>query len=322
MILIDIINILRKSKKVFIMPHISVDGDGLGSSLALGLALEKIGTSVEVWLEEDVPNVYNFLPGSKLVKVYNSESNLPGEGIGTVVALDAGDLSRLGKRVEIFNNAEITINIDHHNTNDQFAQYNFVNVTSSSVGEILYQLIKMMGIEFDTDIATCLYVAISTDTGGFRYSNTTSVTHQIAGDLLNSGVNVAEVSQEIFDTVSYEKVMLMGAAINSLELFENGRIAFITISDDVMKSTGAKEEECDGIVNIGRNIRGVEVAVMVRSRTDGEVKVNLRSNSYVDVSEIAKRYSGGGHKRAAGCTVKGNSEDIKSKLLDDIRKVL
>ncbi|HHV98125.1 MAG TPA: bifunctional oligoribonuclease/PAP phosphatase NrnA [Clostridiaceae bacterium] len=322
MILIDIINILRESKKVYIMPHVSVDGDGLGSSIALGLALEKIGTSVEVWLEEDVPSVYSFLPGSKLIRVYNGEVDLPREDIGTVVALDAGDLARLGKRVEIFNNAEITINIDHHNTNDEFAQYNYVNVTSSSVGEILYQLIKMMGIEFDRDIATCLYVAISTDTGGFRYSNTTSVTHQIAGDLLNSGVNVADVSQKVFDTVSYEKVMLMGAAINSLELFENGKIAFITISDDVMMSTGAKEEDCDGIVNIGRNIRGVEVAVMMRSRSDGELKVNLRSNSYVNVSEIAKLYSGGGHKRAAGCTVKGNIEDIKSKLLDDIRKVL
>jgi len=322
MVLIDIINVLKKSKKVIIMPHVSVDGDGLGSSLALGLALEKIGTSVEVWLEEDVPNVYSFLPGSHLVNVYNGEGELSGECTGTVVALDAGDLPRLGKRVEIFNNAGITINIDHHGTNDGFAQYNYVNVNSSSVGEILYQFIKMMGIEFDTDIATCLYVAISTDTGGFRYSNTTSITHQIAGDLLNSGVNVAEVSQRIFDTVSYEKVMLMGAAINSLEFFENGKVAFITISDDVMKSTGAKEEDCDGIVNIGRNVREVEVAVMIRSRSDGEMKVNLRSNSYVDVSEIAKTYSGGGHKRAAGCTVKGNIEDIISKLLDDIRKVL
>lgn len=322
MILIDIINVLKESKKVIIMPHVSVDGDGLGSSLALGLALEKIGTSVEVWLEEDIPSVYSFLPGSYLVKVYKGESDLSCECIGTAVALDAGDLPRLGKRVEIFNNAEITINIDHHSTNDEFAKYNFVNTNASSVGEILYQLIKMMGIEFDMDIATCLYVAISTDTGGFRYSNTTSVTHQIAGDLLNSGVNVAEISQKIFDTVSYEKVMLMRAAINSLELFENGKVAFITISDDVMKSTGAKEEECDGIVNIGRNVKGVEVAVMIRTRNDGEVKVNLRSNSYVDVSEIAKLYSGGGHKRAAGCTVKGNIEEIKSKLLGDIRKVL
>ncbi len=322
MILIDIINVLKESKKVIVMPHVSVDGDGLGSSLALGLALEKMGISAQIWLEEDIPFMYSFLPGSHLVKVYDGDSNAFGEGIDTVVALDTGDLPRLGKRAEVFNKAEITINIDHHNTNDEFAQYNFVNVNSSAVGEILYQLIKMMGIRFDKDIATCLYVAISTDTGGFRYSNTTSVTHQIAGDLLNSGVNVAEISQKIFDITSYEKVKLMGAAINSLELFENGKVAFITISDDDMKSTGAKEEECDGIVNIGRNIRGVEVAVMIRPRSNGEIKVNLRSNSYVDVSEIAKLYSGGGHKRAAGCTVTGSSEEIKAKLLDDIRKVL
>lgn len=321
MILIDIINRLKESGKVIIMPHISADGDGLGSSFALGLALERSGINVEVCLEENVPHIYSFLPGQHLVRIVEDEG-LPDEGAYTVVALDTGDLARLGNRADIFKSAELTVNIDHHSTNDEFAQYNFVNTNSSAVGEIVYQLVKMMGIKFDAAIATCIYVAIATDTGGFRFSNTTPITHQIAGDLVNSGVNVSEVSQKIFDTVSYEKVKLMGAAINSLELIQDGKIALITITDGIMKSTGAMEEECDGIVNIGRNIRGVEVALMLRQKSNGEVKINFRSNSYVDVSEIAKIYSGGGHKRAAGCTVKGNLDDIRLNVLNAIRKVL
>lgn len=318
MVLDKIISVLNSSERIAILPHISADGDAIGSSLALALALEKIKRKAVVILEEAIPYVYGFLPGSRLAEVYTSDNSR----YDTVIALDTGDLGRLGYRKALFDNAKFTINIDHHNTNTEFAFNNFVSTQSSAVGEIIYKMIKMMGIEPDKDIFTCLYVAIATDTGGFRFSNTTPLTHMIISDLISSGINVAEVSQKIFDSTSFEKVKLIGAAARLLELAENGRIAVIAVTNDVIKQSGAREEDCEGIINIGRNIRGVEVAVMLRQWENGEIKVNLRSNSHVDVSAIAGLYKGGGHKKAAGYIIKSSLDDAKNKLLNDIREVL
>lgn len=318
MILDNIISILKSADRIAILPHLSVDGDGLGSSLALGLILGKLGKKTAVFLEENIPSVYDFLPGLELV----AADPPAGCTFDVAVALDTGDPGRLGRRADIFNAAGITVNIDHHTTNSQFAFYNYVDIKASSVGEIVYQLIKMMGQDMDADIATCLYVALATDTGGFKYSNTSALTHQVAADLINSGVNVADVSQRVFDATSLEKTRLVGLAINSLELLEHGKVAFVTLTDKMVKETGAGEEDFDGIVNIGRNINGVEVAAMFREKDCCEVRVNLRSNVFVDVSAIARTFSGGGHKKASGCTVQGSLEEVKSKLLEAIRQAL
>lgn len=313
-----IVSILKESDKIVILPHVSADGDALGSCLALAMALGKLGKKPKVLLEEDIPYVYGFLPGREMAEVFTSGHDT----FNTAVALDTGDLDRLGVRRSVFESAAVTVNIDHHNTNTEFGFHNYISAGSSAVGEIMYQMIKMMGLVPDTDIATCLYVAISTDTGGFRFSNTTSLTHQIISDLINAGVKVAEVSQKIFDSASYEKVKLTGAAISRLEIFESGKVALMSLDNDLIKKTGAKEEDCDGIINVARNIRGVEVAAMLRQWDNGEIKVNLRSSSYVDVSAIAGLYKGGGHKRAAGYITGGSLEDSKNKLLKDIREVI
>ena len=318
MVLDSILSVLNNSNKIAIFPHVSADGDAIGSSLALALTLEKLNKSVVVLFEEEIPAIYSFLPGNHLAMVYTTDNTC----FDATVALDTGDSGRLGTRRTVFENARNTVNIDHHNTNSEFAFHNFVNTSSSAVGEIIYQMIKMMKQELDTDIATCLYVAITTDTGGFRFSNTTSLTHLIISDLISNGINVAEVSQKVFDSTSYEKVKLMGVAINSLELVEQGKVAFIVVTNDEIKKTGAEEEDCDGIINIGRNIRGVKVAAMLRQWNNGEIKVNLRSNNNVDVSAIATLYHGGGHKKAAGYITKDNLSEAKKKLLNDIKEAL
>ena len=314
----NIISILKEAESIAILPHISLDGDGLGSSLAFACALGKLNKHGTVYLEEAIPHIYSFLPGSQQVRFYEGEP----PKVDVAVALDSGDIERLGKRAAIFNNAGITVNIDHHQTNSMFAAHNYVQTGASAVGEIIYQFIKMMGLELDEKIATCLYVAIVADTGGFRFSNTTATTHQIAADLISNGVNVSEISRKVFDSVSREKVKLMGAAINSLELFEEGKVAFIAVTKEMIGSVGASDEDCDGIVNIGRSINGVEAAVMLKERDNGEIKVNLRSNSYVDVAAIAGMFSGGGHKRAAGCTIKREISEAKKMILNEIVKVL
>lgn len=314
----EIIASMKGAEKIVILPHVSADGDALGSSLALALALKKLDKNPVIYLEEEIPLIFNFLPGKEFIRIFDGNS----EDSDLVMALDTGDRERLGKRIELFNRAGYTINMDHHPTNTEFANLNLVKTGAAATGEMIYQIIKMMGLEFDKDIAVCLYVAVVTDTGGFRFGNTTTLTHQITADLLNYELDVANISQILFETSSLSKIKLMGMAIDNLEVLEDGKVAFMTITDEMIKSSGAKDEDCDGLVNIGRNIGDVEVAVLMRQRADGEFKMNFRSKNYVDVSEIANKLSGGGHKRAAGCTVKGDMKDIKELILKEIKKVL
>jgi len=335
----EIINAIRKANRIAILPHVSADGDALGSSLALGLALKRIGKDIRVYIEEKIPMIYDMLPGQDMLVVYGNgciadaddESgsiDCRGEKDGNnmafdlAIAIDTGDVERLGKRVSIFDTAQNSVNIDHHHTNTEFAGINYVDTQASAVGEIVYQLIKDMGLEMDADISTSLYVAISTDTGGFRYSNTTPATHRIAADLVNNGIDVAEISQKVFDSTTFSKVRLMGETISSLELLNDGKVAFSAITKDKMEKLGATEEDCDGLVNIGRNIVGVEVSVFLRQKQDGSVKANLRSKNYVDVAAVAKMFGGGGHKRAAGFTSEEGIEDVRDKVLNVIGEML
>lgn len=314
----EIIKAIERAESIAILPHVFADGDALGSSIALTLALRQLGKNVKVYIEEEIPHTFNFLPGKEYVEVFKGQA----EEFDLILILDTGDLARLGRRIDIFNKNDLTINIDHHTTNTEFASINHVKTTAAAVGEIIYQLIKRMGINIDENISTCLYVAIATDTGGFRYSNTTALTHQITADLINNGVDVSKISQLVFETIPYKKVKLMGVAIETIEILEKGKLAFITVTEEMMKKTDASEEDCDGLVNIARNIEGVEVAILIRQRSDNEFKINFRSQNYVDVSAIASKYSGGGHRKAAGCTLKGNIEEIKQMLNKDVREVL
>ena len=334
MTLHDIISALKKSKSIIILPHISADGDALGSGLALALALKRQnrgnGKDIKLYIEEAIPRMYSFLPDREIVEVYSDKHRTPVKNADnnitdvyeTVIAIDTGDMERLGKRAEIFNNAELKINIDHHATNTLFGNINYVNEEASATGEIIYQLIKMMGSDIDRDIALCLYVAITTDTGGFRYSNTTPLTHLITSDLIGYGINIADVSFRVFDSISEGKLKLMGMAINSLELYEQKKIAFITVTEKMIEEAGAVEEESEGLVNLGRNINTVEVAALFKLKPNDEIKISMRSNSYIDVSKIASRYNGGGHKKAAGCTIMGNLNDVRNLILKELIEAL
>lgn len=321
MLLNKIILTIKEAKKIAILPHINMDGDALGSCLAMTLALKKLGKDVVVLFEEDIPHTYNFLPGKQLGKVY--DDSLKGrEKYDVVISIDSSDIERLGKRVEVFKSSPITINIDHHGTNTEFAFYNHVEAGAAAAGEIIYRVIKMMGVDMDIDIATCLYVAIVTDTGSFKYSNTKAISHIIVAELIDTGVDVADLSVRIFDNMKLEKLRLMGKAVENIEFFENGKIGLIFLDSQLLNLVGATDEDCDGIVSMLRNIEGVEVAVLARQKKDGLIKVSLRSKLYADVASVAGLFKGGGHTRAAGFSFQGNFGDIKEALLKDIREIL
>lgn len=314
----EIVKLIAQAGGIAIFPHVSADGDAIGSSLALALALKNAGKKVIVYLEENIPTVYRFLPGIELACFYDTQD----EVMDINIALDTGDVGRLGTRGDAFFEAPCTINIDHHVTNTKFALLNFVDDMSASTGEIVYTLLKKLKFGIDRDIAACLYTAVSTDTGGFKYSNTTSETHRIASELLATGIDIGELSQRIFDNTTYTKLKLTQKAIELLELHENAKLAAVAISQADLQATGAKDEDCDGIVNIGRSIEGVEVSVLVKEKNAEEVRVNLRSKTHVDVSEVAAAFGGGGHKRAAGCTVKGSLQEVKEQMIKVLKEKL
>ncbi|WAM32613.1 DHH family phosphoesterase [Caldicellulosiruptor naganoensis] len=309
-----IINCLLNSDRIAIVSHENPDGDCIGSMLALYLALTKKGKETRMFLKNNVPKNLSFLPAADKIEVKEEIY----EVFDVLVLLDTGELERTGIK-NVQNCYKKLINIDHHITSEGIGDYYYINSSAAATGEIIYQLVKLMGIDNDKDIATCLYTSIFTDTGGFRYSNTTSVTHQIAGDLINMGIDFVYIINKVFDEMSLSKFNLLRDALQTLELFENNRVAFLTITREMFEKNNASRDETENIINFAKNIEGVEVAALFIEE-DGRIKVSLRSKYYVDVAAISKDFGGGGHPRAAGFSI--NSSDIsqiKKRLLQRLK---
>lgn len=311
--LMRIAETLVNSKSVVLLPHINADGDALGASLALGLALSGMGKEVDILVEEPVPSNLDFLPGQELIK------KNPDKKYDVAVNIDNGDIARLGKRVIYFNQANIKLSIDHHATNKVEADYSYIDVKSSATGEIIYDLITMyLKKKITKDIALCLYTAIVTDTGGFRYTNTTSRTFEISAELLKLEIDFPYVIKKVFDMVSQTKLLLMKQTMNSLLFYEDGKLAISYITKEDIDGLSVMSDDYEGLVNIGRNINDVEVSLFLREEAKGEFRGNLRSNNHVDVSKIAEKFNGGGHKRAAGFNIKGELDDVIKALCEEI----
>lgn len=310
--------VIQSGSNFAILPHVRADGDCIGSSFALLLALRKLGKSAKVILEEDIPQIYSFLPGD-YIKFEDLPANTKFE---ITICLDSGDEERINRRMKLVNESKTSINIDHHITNTKYAQYNYIDTYSSATGEIVYEAIKQLGAEIDEEIATNLYVAIATDTGGFRYGNTTSKTHSIAAKLLQANIDIAKINRKIFETVTLAKLKLISMVANRLELHANGKIAVIAISRELILEAGANEDDVDGLSSLPRTIEGVEVGVLLTEKGHGNTKVSFRSNEYIDVSKVAAFFNGGGHKRASGCTLETDIETAKEKILAVVKEIM
>jgi len=318
MILSDIVKHLMQNDNIGIISHVTPDGDALGSSAALGLALERLGKRVVVLRNDRLPSKYSFLPGSHLAV----DCEKAPFKTDILVALDCGDLERLGSGVRHYEAAGTVINIDHHLSNTMFGNLNLVDTSAAATAEIVYRIIKLMGIEVDLDIATCLFTAIAADTGCFRYDNTTIITHGIAGELISTGVKSSEICRRIYNLRTLEQTKMLGRAIDSIKLYHGGKTAVMRITKQMMQETNCGQEDLEGVIEFARDIEGVEIAALLRETDDGEIKVGLRSNEYADTSEIAASFNGGGHRKAAGYTVGGPMDTAMETLLDRIEKVL
>ncbi len=310
-----IIKTMEESNNIVILSHAAPDGDSLGSSLALYNYLLEHNKQVTVIVDDEVPHIYKFLKGAdKIERVgYADDFDL-------AVVVDSSDAERLGKTDRYLANKKI-INIDHHLSNSKFGTYNIVDSKASATAEIIYEIFESQNIVMSKDIAECIYVGIVTDTGQFQYSNTTSKTHRITESLLNKGVEPAQIFKLVYQNNTKGKTKLIAYAINSLEFYCEDRISSMVLTKDDYLSVGATDEDTEGIINFGRDIISVELAILFKESSENKVKVSFRSKNKIDVNILAGEFGGGGHKSAAGATIIGKMEDVKKSVLDKAFKL-
>lgn len=315
MTLDNIVEEINKANTIAILTHESPDGDAMGSSLAMYNALKDMGKSPDVIIPE-YSRIFEFLPGTEniLKEPKYDEYDL-------AIALDCGDLKRLNGFTNVFEDAKTTISIDHHSMNPMFADFNYVNPVSPACCQILVIVLEYLNIKITKEIGTCLLTGIITDTGGFKYSGVSAETFEFAAWLLNSGVNVSEIYKKVLQIKTRANYELSKIAMNKMEFLEDDKITFTYVTLEEQANVGNEEGAHEGIVEIGRDIEGVEISIFLREAEDG-YKVSLRSNEYINVADVCLMFGGGGHPRAAGCKIQGSPEQIKIKLVNEIKKEL
>ncbi len=317
MTLDNIIEEIKKAEKIVILTHETPDGDAIGSSLAMRVALKQLGKNPDVIIKE-VPKIFDFLPGREEIK-----ENSDIEKYDLAISLDCADFKRLVGN-EYFENAKQTIVIDHHGSNKMYSDINFINPVSPACCQILIGMFQYFNINIDKELGTCILTGIITDTGGFRYSGVTPETFEFTADLLQKGVNVSDIYKRVLDTKTKSNFELMKRTIDRMEFLQDGKVTFTYITNKDLEEVNAGIGDHEGLVEIGRDIEGVEVSVFIRQREDDEnlYKVSMRSNDYVNVSDVCLMFSGGGHEKAAGAIVQGDIEQVKQKVMNELEKVL
>lgn len=311
-------NIILSQGTCLIIPHQSPDGDCLGSSYTLSHFLERHQIKHHIIMDDVIPSNYTFLKKDNMLKSTDIEDD---QRFDYAIILDTSSLDRIGVSKSVLEKCDSMIVIDHHKTNSFFGDTNIVEMVSS-VGELLYNLYTEIGYVIDQEDAIGLYTSIVTDTGEFRYSNTTNKTLQVAAKLFETGFDFESCSREIFSNQPLEKVVLKSSSLSNIELYGNKQVALMIVSQEMLKQYNCDMFHSDGIVEAGRDISGIEVSVLLKEIDSSTVKVSMRSKSFLDVAEISLVFNGGGHNRAAGCTINAPLMEAKQLIIKEIERRL
>ena len=316
-----VINCIKKYKVFLITAHQNLEGDALGSEIAFYRLLKKIGKSVIIVNQDSTPQEYTWLPSVEFIKEYRHNMKLK---FDVLVMLDCSQKTRCGDIANLAKSGQPIINIDHHVSNTKFGNVNWLLPEASSTAEMIYQLYKSMHINIDVDTAKALYVGILTDTGSFRYINTSSFTHRAAAELLECNLNVSKIYRNIYGSISFSDMSLLPKILSTLERDASGKIIAFRIKQSLIKGKKICFDLTDNVLSFGRLIRGSEVCLLFKEQQDQvkQIRVNLRSQGKVDVNRVAKFFGGGGHKTAAGCTIKGSLQTVKRKVINKIKEQL
>lgn len=304
---------IAKNRTFLITTHESPDGDAVGSTLALAGYLRGLGKEVTLYYRDPFPDIYTFLPLADTV-----QSAIPEGRYDICFVLDVGELARAGKELAEFRGIDKFINIDHHLHCDRFGAINLIDSEACATGALIYRIIRAAGHEIDYAIALCIYTAVISDTGSFRYSNANPEAFAIAGEMVATGVNAWHVAEKLYERQPRQRLALLALALATLEVSSCGDYASLTVTLDMYGKSGANPELTDGFVNYPRSIRGVEVAIFFREIEHGLFKVGFRSKGTADVSALATAFGGGGHHNAAGCTIPGVFAEVRKKVYNHL----
>lgn len=318
---IDLKSLLKKihnAQTFLIATHENPDGDGIGSILALAEGLKQLGKKTTLYIKDPVPKMYHYLPGYKKIKQALPQKTQ----FDLSFLVDLGELERVGQDFINCSGRNETISLDHHAKGEHNADFNFCLPKQASSGEVIYKILNGLKVKFTKSMATCIYTAMVTDTGSFKYSNTTQETFAIAAELMKQNIDVWEVALNCFESSSQARMEYLKRTLNTLEVHKSGKIAWVVMSLKNLKQSGAKPDEAEGFINYPRSLEGVEVALAFKEIEKNFYKISFRSKNYVDVAAIANIFGGGGHIRASGCKIKGSFKEVQSKLLKEIVKKL
>jgi len=304
----QVVELIESKRRFAITSHIRPDGDSLGSSLGLYWLLRALDKEVEVIMRDPVPHAYQQLPGAQDVKVVPAVD----PSYHAVFVIECSDISRPGL---IDLEKQAVVNIDHHSTTALFGTINWIDSTASAVGEMIYNLCKATGVRVTKEIAECVYTALITDTGSFHYSNTTERTFKVASELVRTGVKPAKTAEAVFASYPWSRIELMAAVLSTARRDETGHVACMRQSLEMQQRAKASDEDADGFVNYPLTVEGVEAVAMLKEYEPGIYRTSLRSKGDVNVAKVAERFGGGGHRNAAGCTLRGSWEEAESEIV-------
>ena len=318
----NLFKIIKNSKNIILIGHLAPDPDTIGSVLALKQLCKQIEgvRIVDTVISGEIPDAYRFLPDVNSIVKPDDTSLLIHYDLA--IAVDVAAKDRLGYSEKLFDNASSTAVIDHHGTNPLFAGYNLVDKEASATGELIYDLMNYFNLKLTPDIAINIYTAILTDTGGFKFSNTSQKSLQVCAEMVSVGVSPAFVYQQCYENRPIQMIKLHAHCALNVNISEDKKYAWCVITRELLRSMGAEDQHTDGVVEFIRQIDSIEIAVLFKETMDGNIKVSLRSKEK-DICTIAREFNGGGHIRAAGCTLKGvDFEKAKKIVLPRIEAVL
>lgn len=314
-----IVDELKMAKTILLFPHVNMDGDTLGSAVALCKAMRKMDKECYILIEDDIPGNLRFLDNGYCTRDMNI---LPKQDLS--ICIDCGDANRFALRKEKFNQGKKSICIDHHLTTVKYCDISLVDSAAAATAQLIYQIILDLGAELDQEMGEAIFAAITTDTGNFQYTNTTKETHEIVGALYDAGIDSNKVSVYLYENVRLERLLIQNKALATLTTLHDGKVAMAYVTQDMLKDTGASMDETEGVVELLRSISGVEIATFLKEVEPEKIKISMRAKGDANVSGMAEKIGGGGHAKAAGCTINKNLTDafdeIKEELLAYMEK--
>jgi phosphoesterase RecJ-like protein len=310
-----IVEAIRAGREFLVSSHARPDGDAVGSSMAMAYALRSLGKRARVVFKDPVPEPLAALPGVAEIELADRVD----QAADAAIIMECGNLARTGVTgLE----RSMLINIDHHPGNDNFGQLNWFDASAAACGEMVYELIVALGVPLSIEIATHIYVTILTDTGSFHYSSISPRTFGICRAALEAGVDPVQISRQVYDSNRIGRLKLLGSMLSTMQIDQSGRIAVLYLDDDMLREAGGTYDDTEGLINEPLTVKDIQAVVFFKRIAADEFRISLRSKGEVNIGAVAKSHGGGGHKNAAGCTVRGQYTDLRAEFIGQVQEAM